>query len=544
VVLLLLVVSHMPLFLAWGDDRLGEGYTIGPGDVLRVDVWGEKELSGEYRVSTSGRVNLPQVGAVDVGGLTVSAAQEKIVAALSDLIRHPRVVVTINELQSERKVYVGGAVQTPGPFILPFGATVLDAVIAAGIRPDSDLSQVALTRPGAEPITLDLSGWKTAERLEQAVLLRYGDIVFIPEHRERITVVGAVAKPVSLPPVTGERITLLELIGTAAGGLAPDADPATSIILHKDGRATRVDLHKLLEEGDMSQNVQLQGGDVVVVRKAKHISVVGHVSNPVVFASGEPVPVLAALARAGQVLPGADLSKVKIVTSEGSREVNLKAFIETGHLDEDLKLQPGDVLVVPEGEPEEVLLAGAVNRPGSIDISKLKKRDLLRIVTTVGIAPEGDMTRVCVLRGDEQIVVNYRAMLEDAQLDRNIELQPGDVLFVPPLDKIYVIGAVGGGGRAIACPDKGIALLDALVTAGGFNTEADPNQVHVVRMRPDGTSEHMQVKMGDISKGRTPADIVLRPGDIVYVGARGRKFSWQDVTSVLWTIGAVKALLD
>ncbi len=530
---------------ARGGERLGADYLLGPGDLLQVEVTGEKELSGQYRVAPSGRINIPAIGSVQAGDLTVPQAQEAIVVALSSLIRRPHVVVTINELESERKVYVGGAVQQPGPLVLPFGATVLDGVIAAGLRADADLAQVTLTRPGKHPVQLDLSGWKSAQGVQEAMLLRYGDVIFVPEQSDRITVVGAVARPVSIPPVAGERITVLELIGRAAGGLSADADPASAVILHKKGGSTNVDLQKLFGEGDMSQDLELKAGDVVVVRKAKHISIVGQVSAPTVFVSGEPVPVLIALGRAGQILPNADLSNAKIVSGEGSRPVDLRALIDTGALADQLVLNPGDVLVIPEADLQEVLLAGSVARPGSLDMSRIKKRDALRILTSVGITPEGDTTRVCILRGDEQLVVNYRAMLENAELERNIDLEPGDVIFVPALDKVYVLGAVSGsGGRAIPCPDEGVPLMDALVAAGGFGERADPNEVHIVRPRPDGSTEHVQVKLGDIRKGKAPVGVVLKPGDIVYIGARGTRFSWQDLGRLFWTIGAFSALLD
>ncbi|MCD6352115.1 MAG: polysaccharide biosynthesis/export family protein [Armatimonadetes bacterium] len=538
------LVCLLVSFPGWSADLLGADYHIGPGDLLQVQVFGEKELSGEYRVAPSGRINLPAVGAVEVGGLTVEQAQQAIAAALSDLIRRPRIVVSINELESERKVYVGGAVQTPGPLSLPFGSTVLDAVIAAGVRPEADLAHVTLTRPGHDPVTIDLSGWKTLKGVPKAELLRYGDVLFVPEQTDRITVLGAVAQPVSLPPFPGKTLRVLDVIGRAAGGLAPDADPRSAVILHKNGQATHVDLQKLLEEGDMSQNFELKAGDVVVVRKAKHISVVGQVSTPAVFVSGEPVPVLVALARAGQILPSADLAKAKIVGKDGSRKVDLKALIETGKGAEDLTLNPGDVLVIPEAAPQEVLIAGSVTRPGPVDISRMKQHDLLRVLTTVGLTPDGDGTRVCILRGDEQIVVNYKAMLEKAELGKNVALEAGDVVFVPPLDKVYVIGAVGAGGSAIPCPDEGLAIMDALIAAGGFNERANPNDVHVVRPRPDGSTEHVQVKLGDLRKGKAPVQIVLKPGDIVYVGARGKKFTWRDIGEILWTVGAVKTLVD
>ena len=524
--------------VAWAQETTVslEAYKLGPGDVLRVEVFGEKDLSGTFRIGPSGSIVLPQVGAVDISGLTLAQAQERIREALSELLRRPMVGVSIDELASARKVYVGGKVSSPGPRELPFGATVLDAIIAAGIRPDSDLRHVRLTRPGQAPRILDLSGWKTAKGVDISVPLRWGDIIFVPELTERISILGAVAQPVTLVPAIGERITVLEAIARAAGGLTEEADPANATLLHADGTSTHLDIRRLLEEGDVSQNVELKPGDVLIVPKAKSVSVVGEVEQPVSFIASEPVPVLEALARAGALQPQADLKHARIIRPSGVEEVDLDALVKEGRRVGEVKLNPGDVLVIPEAPPEEILLAGAVTKPGPVDIRQVQKRDILRILTAVGLTEAADGTRVCVFRGDQQIIVNYKRILEQGDLKKNMDLQPGDLVYVPSLDKIYVLGAVGSGGRAIPCPDEGVKLLDALVRAGGLGQSADPNNIHIVRPRPDGTTEHVQVRLGDVKKGRVPPAIVLKPGDIVYVGARKRPFSLSQLRTLLWTV--------
>jgi polysaccharide export outer membrane protein len=517
-------------------------YVIGPGDVLMVQVFGEKDLSGSYRVGASGNINLPPVGGVAVAGLTVEGARQRVSQALASLLRRPQVTITIDELASVRKVYVGGQVDKPGPYELPFGASVLDAVLGAGVTPAADLRRVHLLRPGQPPQVLDLSGWRTAQGVDLKLPVRYGDMIFVPELTERIAVLGAVERPATLVPVIGERLTLLQALG-AAGGLAADADPAATLIIRPDAQPIRADLRKLFEEGDLRHNPELQPGDVVVVPKVKHISVVGQVATPVSFTSSEPVPVLSALARAGQLLPDADLAHAKIITAQGTQEVNLQALMEKGAGASELKLNPGEVLVIPEAAPEEILLAGAVRTAGPFNVRKLRQRDLLRVITSVGLLPGADATRICVLRGDQQLVVNYDAILKESQLSHNLDLQPGDVVYVPSLDKVYVLGAVGQGGMAVPCPDSGLKLLDALIAAGGLAPQADPEEIHLIRPRPEGTAEHVHVRLGQVRKGQPPPALVVKPGDVVYVAARGRPFHWQDLAQWLWTLSSLRSLL-
>lgn len=517
-------------------------YTIGPGDVLKVQVFGEKDLTGDYRVGPGGSITVTGLGAVSVAGLTVEGAAQALSKALSRIMKQPQVIVAIDEMASERKVYVAGRVATPGPHALPFGSTVLDAILMAGLLPDADLRRVSLTRAGQPPTTLDLSGWRTAEGVALGELVRYGDMIFVPELTDRIAVLGAVATPGSAVPPLGQHLKLLDALARIGGGLSIGADPAHAAVLRKNGEAIQVNLEKLLFEGDMSQNVDLEPGDVIVVPEAKHISVVGQVEKPVAFVASRPVPVLNALAQAGQTLPNADLRHAKLVTPEGTRELDLEALLEQGEKAAEVVLQPGDVLVLPEAAPEEVLLAGEVLKPGPLEIRKIKQRDVLRILTAVGLTPKGDGTRVCILRGERQIVVDYEAMLKEGELGRNVTLEPGDVVYVPSLDKVYVLGAVGQGGAAVPCPDTGLKVLDALVEAGGLNPQADPDEIHVVRPRPDGATEHVHLKMGDIRRGHLPALLTVKPGDIIYVAAKGRPFDWRDVREILWTVAGLRSL--
>lgn len=536
-----MLVSFVLAFTVSASAAVKEGYTVGPGDALQVQVYGDKEMSGVYRVGPSGSISMPVLGAVDVAGLSVEQVTAKLKGELGKIVRRPVVVVSIDEINSERKVYVGGQVERAGPIAVPFGSTVLDAAIAGGLLPTADLRQVTLTRPGQSPVVLDLSGWRTATGVGLNELVRYGDTVFVPEMTDRVSVLGAVGQPAELVPMIGKRLTVLDALG-AARGLSAGADPTQATLLRKTGAPLQINLQKLMDEGDMSQNVELRAGDVLVVREAKRIAVVGQVTTPISFVSSKPLPVLAVLAQGGTVLPDGDLAHAKIVGPEGARDVDLEALTKKGEKAAELEIKPGETLVIPEAEPEEVLLAGAVRTPGPINIRKLKQRDILRLLTSVGLLPSGDPTRVVILRKDEEITVDYQSILKDAALDRNVDVKPGDVVYVPDLEKVYVIGAVGNGGAALPCQDSGMKILDALVASGGLNVNADPNQIYVVRPRPDGTTEHMQLRMGDVKKGKLPTLIMLKPGDIVYVAPKGQGFNWRDIASMLWTLSSVRVL--
>lgn len=105
-------------------------YTLGPGDKVRLIVFGEQNLSGEYSVAGSGVLALPLIGEVRAAGLTVPALTEAIRTRLADgYIRNPQVAM---EVLGYRPFYLYGEVNRPAQYPYTADLTVLNAVASAG----------------------------------------------------------------------------------------------------------------------------------------------------------------------------------------------------------------------------------------------------------------------------------------------------------------------------------------------------------------------------------------------------------------------------
>jgi protein involved in polysaccharide export with SLBB domain len=106
-------------------------YLLGPGDRLRVTVFGEQELSGEFLVSSRGAVAMPLIGEVQAGGTTLDAFTKTVEAKLvaSDMVRAPKVST---DIIAYRPFYILGEVATPGQYPYAIGMTVTKAVATAG----------------------------------------------------------------------------------------------------------------------------------------------------------------------------------------------------------------------------------------------------------------------------------------------------------------------------------------------------------------------------------------------------------------------------
>ena len=106
------------------------GYVLGPGDRVRVTVFGHEDLSGEFAISETGTVSLPLAGILPFGGVKLADAERAVVRALKpDYLLNPRVSIEVLEY---RPFYILGEVNSPGSYAYVNGMTVTEAVALGG----------------------------------------------------------------------------------------------------------------------------------------------------------------------------------------------------------------------------------------------------------------------------------------------------------------------------------------------------------------------------------------------------------------------------
>lgn len=527
------------------DFVVDENYRLSAGDVIIVSVLGEKDLSGPLTVGSGGSIALPIVGSVQVVGKTLSATRDLIARTYRDVIREPYVSVALDETASKRRVSVGGAVEKPGSFVLPLGATAAEAVVAAGINEDSDLTAVTLTHATGERVRLDLSGLRTHEPLPNGLVLRSDDTLYVPWRDSRLTVLGQVAKPGSYTVPLGRTIHVIELLTQIGGGFTETADRRNALLIRSANCTSEdIDLQKMFQEGDLRQNYALEAGDVLVVPEANRVTVAGEVMAPASFYPGNRFTLLEAIVKAGGFTPLAGLKQAEVKRANGEIcQVDLDALWRRGDVTQNLLLGPGDIVMVPRAEPEEVLIAGAVVKPGSVDMREERNRSLLKLLETVLPTPAADTSRVSIFRANgEHLVSNARAALEQGDMRQNIILQPGDVIFVPDSGKVAVLGAFLKSGLIDYDPKK--SLMQYLAEAGlAPASQAYLDRGVLIRARPDGTTETVKLDLSRLWQGIVPEPVKVLPGDIIFFQPKSEKKSlWEQVQQLLWTAGSIRGL--
>lgn len=147
-------------------------YVLGSNDKIRVKVYGEPDITGEYEIDHSGQVSVPLAGRLRAAGLTTRQLERSITSALSKgIVRDPRVNV---EIAIYRPYYILGEVKKSGEYPYRLGLTVMDAVASAGgFTYRANENKVYLRRAGG--------GVEEIYALDLPVPVFPGDNIRIPE---------------------------------------------------------------------------------------------------------------------------------------------------------------------------------------------------------------------------------------------------------------------------------------------------------------------------------------------------------------------------
>lgn len=265
-------------------------YRIGNGDVLRIDVIGRADLSGNYTVSNEGNLTMPVVGPMPVVGRTAAEVQSDLTRRISLFDRTgPQVSVTVIEFRSQ-KIFVLGAVVLPGIYAFAEMPNVWDAIAeAGGPLDDADLTQVEIIPnepgPGKTNVVVDVAAAIRGSRAESLPRLRPGDTVRVPssargQRSGTVQVFGAVSRPGTLP---FDQAPDLATAVIRSGGPTAEAKLTRVEIIRQDGPRLIhmfVNLDEYFEKTKSSGNPLLEPGDTVFlpIRTHRGIGVLGWVS--------------------------------------------------------------------------------------------------------------------------------------------------------------------------------------------------------------------------------------------------------------------------
>jgi polysaccharide biosynthesis/export protein len=346
--------------LAARPAAVAQEYTIGPGDVLRITVWGHEDLSKEYPVTLDGRVPFPLIGSLPAVGLTTTELAVRLRDLLEkDYLVNPQVIVAVKDYLSQ-KVHVMGEAEKPGLFFLTGPTTLLEMLSRAGGVSKNAGKDLVLVR--GEQLTVDgkkVGSGSTILRLDlhkiqagdvkENITLENGDMMFVPK-AQAFFVLGEVTKAGTFP--LDKQTTVLDAV-TLAGGFSNSAAPSAVKLLRRgpDGKQETIALD-LGGAVPKDKDVRLEDGDTVLVPKGNTFFVFGEVKKPGAYQLDKETNVLEGITIAGGFTDKAAPGRTRVIrtTNKGQQTLNvdMNDVIRRGQRDKAIRIIENDVIVVPE----------------------------------------------------------------------------------------------------------------------------------------------------------------------------------------------------
>ena len=567
------------------------------GDVLQVVLPGEDSFANTVQVDREGRIELPEVGPIAVAGLTLREAREQVRGVLAQRFRD---LSRFNLVLRERKllITVGGYVKTPGPFELPRGANVQQAItVAGGLQPGAQLDRMQVRRDG-KAITFDYKRYLDTGDSSLLPVLRTLDEIFVPVS----PLTGNVEVPFDAASLNrqgdaGADTPSIRVFGevNSAGTFAWKEGMTAMDALMRAGGVSRFagteqiriiagaepkvfNLKTFLDTGDARLNPLIRGGSTIFVPVMSEevksgprvVYMMGEVQRAGAYEVRAGTGFFDILANAGGPTRFAETRQVRIIRADGKTIdfFDLGGFVERGG-GRPPEIRPGDAVFIPEKTQGEqtaawlrvptsraVRVLGAVRSPGRFEWSdEMSLLDLL--AQAGGPNDRADTASVQILPGDRAAPIRFdlqKFLDQGGRFTALPVIRGGYTITIPeqlsaPNDtrgtwlrqeaerSIYVMGSVGSPGRYAF--DAKLSFLDILSAANGPTTAADLQNIRITHR---GEARDRVSRINLATYFETGDDTLMpriRPGDVIYVPDRNRNWLETPANNVVRVLGSV-----
>lgn len=552
-------------------------YRLGPGDEVIIDIWGASQNTIRQQISPEGTINISKIGPVNLSGMTVSAANDYLKAALNKIYNGLNnttdptsdIRLTLGNIRTIQ-INVMGEVVQPGTYALSSFSTVFHALYrAGGVSDIGSLRNVQLVRNGKNIATIDVYEFIMKGNTQDDIRLQEGDVVIVPAYDVLVKISGKVKRPMRFEMKKGESLSTLI---TYAGGFDADAYTRSLRVVRQNGEEYEVNTVK-----DMDYSIyKMRNGDVVTAeailnRFTNKLEIRGAVYRPGIYQLSGKLNTIRELVNEAQGLTGdAFLNRAVLyrqredLTSEVV-PVDIRSIMDG--TSPNLALMKNDILYIPSIHDLEdrgnVTVHGEVAHPDSYPYAdNMTLEDL--IIQAGGLREAASTVRIDVSRriknprstaDNDTIGQMYSFSLKDGFV---IDGQPGFIL--QPYDQVYVRRSPGyqaqqnvaiegeilfGGNYAMTSREE--RLSDLVNKAGGptsyaylrgakltrvANASEKKRMSDVVRLMQRQLGEAMIDSLGirvedtftvgiDLEKAlsnpKGNADLVLREGDVVFI---------------------------
>lgn len=508
-------------------------YTLGPGDEVVLDIYGASQVNGTFKVSPDGNITIPNEGPVNVAGLTVTQAQNKVRKTIGGHYQGSSIKLTVGQTRTII-VNVMGEVKTPGTYTLSAFATVFNALyMAGGVNDIGTLRNIKVSRNGRIISTVDVYDYIMNGKLAGNVMLRDNDVIMVGPYENIVEITGKVKRPMLYEMKKNES---LQSLLTLAGGFTGDAYKQNVRVERKSDEGLTV--HNV-DEWDFTA-FHNEDGDVVVVapvieRFKNTVSITGAVFRPGQYKLGGSVNSVKTLVeQAGgldeqALTTRAVLHRMKADRTTSTQTINIGAILSGDAAD--VILQNEDQLIISSTkeitDKYTLSIFGDVVKPGQYPFSENETVEDL-ITEAGGLLESASLVNVEVARrimtsednpdGTKMATIHQITLSDGLAIEgeTGFKLRPYDIVSIHrnpdyQVQKyVYATGEVKYAG-AYVLANKTERISDVIKRAGGLTEEANVNGAQL--MRRISKKEH-ELQYKKLETAATAADSLLIMSDI------------------------------
>lgn len=518
-------------------------YTLGAGDEIKIDIWGNSEFTMSQKISPDGRVFIDNLGPITLSGLTVNQAEAKVKRELSNIFKGlsdgtNSMSLSLGQIRSIQVNIVGEAL-TPGTYLLPSFSTLFNALyMAGGVNDIGSLRSIDVYRNNKLEANVDIYDYLLNGKSELNLRLEDGDIVIVSPYQSLVSTSGELKRNRIYELKDGETLAqLIDMAGSFKGG----AYRKSVSVERKDGDFFTINTVK---ESDFNSFQMLDGDSIVVKgvanRYDNRIELSGAVWYPGTYELKGNISTVKELIEEAGGLKGDEFAgRAYIIRrnpdfTESVVAVAIKDIMSGGAAD--VALMADDRVVVPSifdlREEYVVKVKGAVNTPKDALMYRNNMTVEDAIVMTGGLSESAAEVRVDIARRVKNPTADStpESIVEvlEVQLNENLKIaSTGEPLYLEPFDEVYVRRSPGYreqesvivGGEVLFKGDYVLKsvnsrLSDVLADAGGVTNAGYTKGAALIRVANEVDRQRANTVLKIIQSGDSRDSVSLETLDI------------------------------
>ena len=459
--------SFMPI----NEPNLDSSYTLDFGDVLEIQLIGQKDSTDSYAISRDGSINLSDIGKLNLAGLSLNDASSLIKAKVNSSYIGTTAFISLKNVRDINILIVGNA-YNPGIYTLNGNSNMLHALsMAGGINDIGSYRNISLVRSGEIIDTLDIYEVLVFGKYNFSNGLRSGDSIVVNPRGKVVAFESGVMRP-SLYELK-ENDTFQNLL-SFANGYSKDNDYQNIIVKRVSSGKSQV-INLTLGELNSFNFVD---NDSIYIREFKTdtITILGSVMNPGTY----------------KLNRGTSLSEA-IITAGG---YDSTAYPFAGYLE---NIKALEVNIKAKERLYDKFITNLITNGSSVSQDTGIGNLLLQLKET-------ESTGRIVAEFDLDLIKNNPSL--------DTILEDGDTLLIPQItQQVYVQGEVGNSGAIRYAPGKGIDFY--INKSGGYLKTADEENIFIIH--PNGETENLNSNARLSFIFQDSDKKLIYPGSIIYV---------------------------